>query len=56
MDQVVASAKDAADTARKASAYASIITALTLMVGAFIAAVGGALGGRYRDELSTVSV
>jgi len=56
VDQVVASAKDAADKARKASAYASIITALTLMVGAFIAAVGGALGGRYRDELSTVSV
>jgi len=54
--QVVADAKDAADKARKASAYASIITALTLMVGAFIAAVGGALGGRYRDELSTVSV
>jgi hypothetical protein len=43
VDQVVASAKDAADKARKASAYASIITALTLMVG--IAAVGGALGG-----------
>lgn len=56
VDQVIASAKDAADKARKASAYASIITALTLMVGAFIAAVGGALGGRYRDELSTVSV
>ena len=56
VEQVVASAKDAADKARKASAYASIITALTLMVGAFIAAVGGALGGRYRDELSTVSV
>jgi len=56
VEQVVASAKEAADKARKASAYAAIITALTLMVGAFIAAVGGALGGRYRDELSTVSV
>jgi hypothetical protein len=56
VDEVVAAAKDAADKARKASAYASIVTALTLMVGAFIAAVGGALGGRYRDELSTVSV
>jgi len=56
VDEVIASAKEAADKARKASAYASIITALTLMVGAFIAAVGGALGGRYRDELSTVSV
>jgi len=56
VDQVIASAKDAADKARKASAYASVITALTLMIGAFIAAVGGALGGRYRDELSTVAV
>lgn len=56
VDQVIASAKEAADKARKASAYASIITALSLLVGAFIAAVGGALGGHYRDELSTISV
>lgn len=55
VDQVVTSAKETADAARKAAAYASTITALTLLLGAFIAAVGGALGGRYRDELSTAS-
>jgi hypothetical protein len=54
VDQVVAEAKEAADTARKAGATASIITALSLLLGAFIAAVAGALGGHYRDALSDV--
>jgi len=54
VDQVVTEAKEAADTARKAAATASIITALSLLVGAFIAAVAGALGGHYRDALSDV--
>lgn len=54
VDEVVASAKEAADTARKAAATASIMTALSLLVGAFIAAVAGALGGHYRDELAVV--
>ena len=52
VNQVVTEAKEAADTARKAGATASIMTALSLLVGAFIAAVAGALGGYYRDELS----
>ncbi len=55
VDQVVTAAKHAADKARKATAYAAMMTALSLLVGAFIAAAAGALGGRYRDELSTVS-
>lgn len=38
------------DAARKAAAAASIFTALSLVVGAFIACVAGALGGRQRDE------
>jgi hypothetical protein len=45
-----ARAKAAADTARKAAAQAAIYTALAMLVGAFIASVSAALGGRLRDE------
>ena len=47
---VQAKAKVAADVARKAAAQASIYLALSLLVGAFIASVSAALGGRLRDE------
>jgi hypothetical protein len=43
-------AKAAADEARKAAAKASLYTALALLIGAFIASVSAALGGRLRDE------
>ncbi len=43
-------ARAAADAARKAAAEASIYTALAMLVGAFIACVSAALGGRLRDE------
>jgi len=43
-------AKEAADTARKAAAQAAIYLALSLLVGAFIASVSAAIGGRLRDE------
>ena len=39
-----------ADSARKAGAEASIYLALSLLIGAFIASVAAALGGRIRDE------
>jgi hypothetical protein len=42
-------ARQAADTARKAAAEASIFTALSMLVGAFIACVAAALGGQRRD-------
>jgi hypothetical protein len=42
-------AKQAADTARKAAQSASIFTALAMLVGAFIACIAAALGGRRRD-------
>lgn len=54
VEQVVNDAKAAADTARAASAYTALISALALLVGAFIAAVAGVLGGRHRDELAEV--
>ncbi|MGD0493954.1 MAG: hypothetical protein ABSC32_20705 [Steroidobacteraceae bacterium] len=43
-------AKAAADAARKGAAEASIYLALSMLVGAFIASVSAALGGRLRDE------
>jgi hypothetical protein len=45
-----AKAKAAADTARKAAAQSSIYLALSMVIGAFIASVAAALGGRLRDE------
>jgi hypothetical protein len=43
-------ARQAADTARKASSAASIFTALSMVIGAFIACAAAALGGQLRDE------
>jgi hypothetical protein len=43
-------AKTAADKARKAAAEASIYLALSMLVGAFVASISAALGGRQRDE------
>jgi hypothetical protein len=40
----------AADAARKSAAETSIYTALAMLVGAFIASVSAALGGRLRDQ------
>jgi hypothetical protein len=42
--------RQAADTARKAAAKLSIVIALSMLVGAFIASAAGALGGSIRDE------
>ena len=43
-------ARQAADTARKAASAFSIFTALSMLIGAFIASVAASLGGRLRDE------
>jgi hypothetical protein len=43
-------AKQAADTARKASATFALLGALSLVIGAFISSAAAALGGRQRDE------
>lgn len=45
-----AQVKAAADQARKSAATAALYTALALLVGAFIASVSAAVGGRLRDE------
>lgn len=48
--QAETKAREAADAARKASAYMSLFTALSMAIGAFIAAAAAALGGHHRDE------
>lgn len=48
--EAAAKVKAEADTARSAAARAAIYSALALLVGAFIASVAAALGGRLRDE------
>jgi hypothetical protein len=50
VDEVIAKAKADADAARKAGAYLSIFTAVSMLIGAFIAAAAAAFGGRHRDE------
>ncbi|MGZ8409346.1 MAG: hypothetical protein ACXWVS_05400 [Hyphomicrobium sp.] len=43
-------AQQAADAARKASATLALLGALSLIIGAFIASVAAAFGGRQRDD------
>jgi len=50
VDEVTAKAKADADAIRKAGAYLSIFTAVSMLIGAFIAAAAAALGGEHRDE------
>jgi len=50
MMQAQVKLKADADAARKAAAKTSIFLALSMLIGAFIACVAAALGGRLRDE------
>jgi hypothetical protein len=47
---VAAAAAAVPESADKAAAQAAVYTALSMLVGAFIASVSAALGGRLRDE------
>ncbi|MBV8169676.1 MAG: hypothetical protein JO021_23005 [Alphaproteobacteria bacterium] len=51
VDQAIAKAKDTADKARKAASASSFSLALALVIGAFIASVAAAYGGRLRDDV-----
>jgi CHASE3 domain sensor protein len=42
-------AKNAADKARKASAYAALWLFISLLIGAFVASFAATYGGRQRD-------
>jgi hypothetical protein len=48
--EAVVQAKAAADEARKSAATAALYTVMALLIGAFIASVSAAIGGRQRDE------
>lgn len=49
LQEAEASARAAADTARKASAYAALWMTVTLLLGAFVASLMAVFGGRQRD-------
>jgi hypothetical protein len=48
-DQAKLQAREAADKARKASAYAALWLFVSLLVGAFVASIMATFGGRQRD-------
>ena len=50
VDVTLASLRKSADDARESASATSIITALAMLIGAFIASVAAAIGGRLRDE------
>lgn len=50
--QAEAKAREAADAARKASAYTALLLALSMLVGAFCASYGALMGGRARDHIA----
>jgi hypothetical protein len=50
LDEATASAKQAADKARKASAALALWLVVSLFVGAFIASFAATFGGRLRDS------
>jgi len=49
VDATEAKAAEAAETARKTAASLAIFTALSMFIGAFIACIAAALGGKCRD-------
>lgn len=50
IEETKAKARQAADTARKSAVKTTLLGALSLVIGAFIAAVSAILGGKLRDE------
>ncbi|MFA5495678.1 MAG: hypothetical protein WC247_12950 [Porticoccaceae bacterium] len=49
LNELEESAKEAADNAKKASAYAALWFSFSLLVGAFVASLAATFGGRRRD-------
>ncbi len=49
MRDIEASAKEAAETARKASAATALWMFISLLIGAFVASLAATYGGRQRD-------
>jgi hypothetical protein len=51
VDDAITTARQAADTARKAARDLSLAIAFSMLVGAFIAGVAAKIGGHHRDDL-----
>lgn len=51
LQQAEQTAREAAETARKAAAYTALWIAISLLIGAFTAALFATFGGRLRDSL-----
>jgi hypothetical protein len=49
VDTFITRSKVAMDSARKAAAAAALFTAVSMLIGAFIACVAAAIGGGRRD-------
>ena len=49
LQELDTSVREAADTAKKASAYASLWFSVALLIGAFVASLSATFGGRQRD-------
>jgi hypothetical protein len=52
VDEAITSVREAADKARKASSALGFFTALSMMIGAFIACAAAGYAGHLRDERS----
>ena len=50
VDTLIMRSKEAADSARKTAAAIAVFTAISMLIGAFIACVAAAIGGLRRDE------
>jgi len=50
VDEVAARARQEAEMARKAAARTSLLSALAMMIGAFVACAAAALGGHERNQ------
>ncbi len=50
LQEAEVAAREAADSARKASAYAALWIFLSLLCGAFVASLAATVGGRQRDD------
>jgi hypothetical protein len=51
VDAAITSVREAADKARKVSSAVGLFTALSMLIGAFIASVAAAYAGRLRDDV-----
>ena len=54
VDDTIAKAREAAEKTRKAGMQFALFTGFSMLIGAFIAAVAGKIGGNHREHLSAL--